>query len=199
MSLKKIQKLPNQEYLNSFLCYDEVSGELRYKTIILGEMDKFGWGSPRQKCHNTARSGNIAGHTFTTTSGDKSIQIRIDRKSYYVHRIIWKMVYGDEPNLIDHVDGNPINNRLVNLRSVNNIQNSRNTKRFCTNTSGHTGVSRDKSGKFAAYIWDDYKKIHLGRYDSLQDAIIARQTHEKLLNYHENHGRDQLNDHQMET
>lgn len=189
MSQHKTQKLPDQDYLNLMLEYSEKTGVVKYKDVFPEDMEKHGWTQVRCKIQNTRRAGKVAGHLFQTSSGTPAIQVRIDNKSYYLHRIIWKMVYGEDPILIDHIDGNPINNKLHNLRSVTNLENTRNTKRFKTNTSGTTGVSQDKTGKYEAYIWDKYKKIGLGRYDNIEDAIKVRAEYQEKLGYHENHGR----------
>lgn len=94
------------------------------------------------------------------------------------------------PDLIDHIDGDPLNNAIINLRSVSNIENTHNSKRFITNTSGHVGVSlNSSSGKYEAYIWNNYKKINLGRFADKDMAIVARKAAELELNYHVNHGR----------
>jgi hypothetical protein len=62
-------------------------------------------------------------------------------KSYCVHRIIWTLLKGDCGNLvIDHINGDPFNNDIENLRLVTSKINSRNKKKLEKNTSGITGV-----------------------------------------------------------
>lgn len=60
-----------------------------------------------------------------------------------------------------------------------------------SNTSGHTGVSLTKDGRWVAYINFKKKRYHLGRFDNKEDAIAAREQGEKMhddfLNwYHSN-------------
>lgn len=65
------------------------------------------------------------------------------------HRIVWALHYPlSSDKVIDHIDGDPWNNKIENLREVDHKINSRNTKRSVNNKSGVTGVSlkRDKSG-----------------------------------------------------
>ena len=106
------------------------------------------------------------------------------------HRVIWKMVYGTDPNFIDHIDGNTANNKLNNLRSVTHQENCRNSKQRSDNTSGCTGVSwtaRDK--KWRAYIMGPYGVVSLGYFKTKPEALAARKAGAALLNYGPSHGR----------
>lgn len=69
--------------------------------------------------------------------------VKVNRKAYKVHRILWEMFNGEIPPKmqIDHIDGNRSNNSLMNLRLVTHRVNGRNQKRRTTNTSGVTGVN----------------------------------------------------------
>lgn len=191
MSLKKIAKLPSKEFLDKVLEYKD--GELYWKFVEIDDCLSLGIAKEisKAKCRNTRYAGKQAGHIFTSSSGSKSIQIRILGKSYYLHRVIYKMFHNEEPNIIDHIDGNPLNNLIENLRSVDNQTNCKNFKRFISNTSGCTGVSFQKNiNKWFAYIWVDYKRISLGYYENLNDAIKVRKEAEIKYKFHENHGRD---------
>jgi len=65
-------------------------------------------------------------------------------KIYKAHRIVWKLISGtlDEELVIDHKDGNPLNNCISNLRLVPNKLNRTNMKIASTNKTGVTGVTR---------------------------------------------------------
>jgi len=189
MSLTKIQKLPDQKILKLVFDYEEDTGKLYWKFVSEATATRLGWSSKRSKQHNTRYSGKEAGHEFTNTSGAQSYQVRYDGKSYYVHRIIWQWYHGSECNLIDHIDGNPLNNRIPNMRSVDNKTNTKNCKISVANKSGHTGVSWSKyHNKWEAYIWRDCKKYNLGLFVELEEAVKARKSKEVEFNYHENHG-----------
>ena len=54
--------------------------------------------------------------------------IRLDRKLYRAHRLAWMYVHGVWPEVIDHIDRDKLNNRIANLRSVNQHLNSHNSK-----------------------------------------------------------------------
>lgn len=84
--------------------------------------------------------------------------------------------YGDVlPDEIDHIDRDPSNNRLSNLRAATRSQNARNKKIGRANTSGATGVTWHKRiGKWQAQIEMERKSIYLGVYSDLSDAVSAR-------------------------
>jgi hypothetical protein len=85
------------------------------------------------------------------------------------------MVNGDEPNIIDHIDGNGRNNRLSNLRSATHAENLRNRGAPSHNSSGIKGVSFETAtGTWRAQITVNYKAINLGRYPTIELAAQAR-------------------------
>lgn len=83
---------------------------------------------------------------------------------------------------IDHINRNGLDNRLKNLRPVNNSENSLNCKLRSDNTSGYTGISwyRFRNHKnWNSRITINKKRINLGYFENLQDAIKARKYYEK--------------------
>ena len=105
------------------------------------------------------------------------------------HRVIWKMTYGSEPEVIDHIDGNAANNRLGNLRNVSHAVNMRNASIRMDNKSGVPGVHFDKSRKrYLAYVDIDGKRKNIGRFNTLEEAAEARRAAAQDF-FHENHGR----------
>lgn len=77
---------------------------------------------------------------------------------------------------VDHKHGceTRFDNRKSNLRLATVQQNNLNRKTYTNNKLGVRGVSRAKNGKYVAHIGFNYKKIHLGTFDTLEEAIIAR-------------------------
>jgi AP2 domain len=70
---------------------------------------------------------------------------------------------------IDHVDGDPINDRWATLRPASDSQNSANSR--AKGTSGFKGVTWDKDRRvFAARIKVDYRTINLGRFPTAEEA-----------------------------
>ena len=101
--------------------------------------------------------------------------IYFDHKNHQIklHRLIL-----DFPDLsfeIDHVNRNMKDNRKENLRTCTHKQNRRNNNIRKGNKSGFLGVAFDVSrNKWKAEIMVDYRGLFLGRYNDINDAIIAR-------------------------
>jgi len=96
-------------------------------------------------------------------------------KVYYGHILAWIYTYGEIPTFdIDHIDGNPSNNRIDNLRLSTKGENARHSKRPVNNTSGYKGVSWNKRlNKWVANISVDRKGIYLGSFKYGHDAYFA--------------------------
>ena len=84
------------------------------------------------------------------------------------------MGLNNEKYVVDHINHNVVDNTRKNLRICSRKQNSYNTSLSKNNTSGFNGVSKMKNGKYRAYINQDYRQIHLGFYDTAEDAKKAR-------------------------
>ena len=140
---------------------------------------------------STGKAGNEAG---SMDKNGYSI-IEINRKRYKAHRIAWLLTYGSWPeDKIDHINGNKKDNRLENLRDVSLIENARNKKIYKNNTSGTLGVSFDKRGQnYLARIMVNGKSKHLGYFKNKEEAIAARAAANIKYNFHENHGRKEIN------
>ena len=90
---------------------------------------------------------------------------------------------------IDHIDGNPLNNRVENLREATSSQNSCNAKTQKNNTSGHKGILWDKKReKWLVRITLEKKHFYLGRYENLEEAIQVVMSERARL--HGEFGRD---------
>lgn len=110
------------------------------------------------------------------------VQVRLQGKLFQAHQIIWLMVHGEMVDLIDHRDGDKHNNKLNNLREATKQINAINSGLPSNNSSGVKGVSWHKAGrKWTAQIKHNQKKIHLGSYDTLLDAVGARLRAEEEL------------------
>lgn len=83
--------------------------------------------------------------------------VSINTIKYKIHRVIWSIFNGDIPEgyVIDHVDKNPWNNEISNLRCVTQQINARNRPKTKNNTSGFTGISfhRWSRGKYSYDYW----------------------------------------------
>lgn len=151
-----IKPMPSIEWLNERFTYEPATGLLRHRKWTGG----------------TAHAGTVAGARL------KSGYIRVACQGdyYLAHRLIWKMMTGDDPPAeIDHIDGLRANNRWSNLRCASRAENSHNTRRPSTNTSGFKGVYwHEKAAKWRAVIKNGGDTpIHLGYFTRPEDAHAA--------------------------
>jgi hypothetical protein len=80
----------------------------------------------------------------------------------------------------DHKNRKPWDNRRKNIRESTYSENNRNRKVPSNNTSGHKGVGLNKrTNKWTACLWKNKKHIHLGYFNSKEEAIKARIIGEK--------------------
>lgn len=113
------------------------------------------------------------------------------RRNILAHVVAWALYYGEWPDqFIDHIDGDRSNNRIDNLRKVSRMDNQRNVKMSARNKSGTMGVywASDRN-QWRAEIGDGKRRIKIGSYSTLEEAVAARKAAEEKLNYHANHGR----------
>lgn len=142
------------EALKARLSYDPITGEFRWA-----------------KNHGRMRAGDKAG----TRHPKGYTRLNLDGKFYYAHRVAWFYVYGEWPKaLIDHIDGNPSNDAIANLRQCENSENLCNRGPQRNNTSGAKGVyyRRDRS-VWVANIWARKKKYHIGEFATIEQAQAA--------------------------
>lgn len=143
-----------------------------------------------------------SGHLFWKTPGrrrrigvpvgclsrDGYLHVGLNKKYYLAHRVSWMLYYGEWPaKHIDHINHLKTDNRIINLRQVSSQENGKNQKFYISNTSGAIGVSRHY-GKWVANITVNGKRIYLGRFMEIEDAIVVRKKAEIKYGFHENHG-----------
>tara|TARA_B100000767_G_scaffold127438_1_gene121351 strand:- start:114 stop:575 length:462 start_codon:yes stop_codon:yes gene_type:complete len=104
--------------------------------------------------------------------------VRVGARLYLAHRLIFKFVHGYLPDILDHRDGNKMNNNIANIRPATNQENQRNRGISDNNTSGVTGVNYHIN-KWRAYIYIDGQYVDLGRFLVKDLAVEARRRAEK--------------------
>lgn len=128
---------------------------INYSEINWAEYFKYDEDSPSGLIWIKNRYAGKTGKTLIKSAGDsagskshnpdrspKSWEVGFNSKLYKAHRIIYTLLLGKIPDglVIDHIDGNPFNNRIENLRAIPKDKNHRNSKKPSDNTSGYTGV-----------------------------------------------------------
>lgn len=101
----------------------------------------------------------------------------VDGALLLAHRVAWRIMTGEWPRMIDHINGVRYDNRWANLRETDNSLNAQNyTKAMRTSTTGLLGVSIDKRrsrNRFRAAIRVDGVHFHLGSFDTAEAAHAA--------------------------
>lgn len=98
-------------------------------------------------------------------------KVKFKLKGVLVHRLIWVLFNGDIPEnmVIDHIDGNTLNNSIDNLRCVSKKLNCLNRKKSKANSSGATGIHRFKDNKqgyegYRSTVAYNGKQVHKNFY-----------------------------------
>lgn len=146
-------KILTAERLRELLSYDPETGDLMW--IIKNSF--------------RIKVGDVAGYKDYRGC----LLVRIDRRIYRAHRLAWLWTHGRWPtDEIDHIDGNPSNNRMCNLREATHALNMQNRRRATfDNKSGFLGVSwREDRKTWVARIQINGKKAHLGHFSTAEEA-----------------------------
>jgi HNH endonuclease len=118
----------------------------------------------------TSRAGTVAG----SNHGRGHLQASIDGRLYFLHRLAWLYVHGEWPRyVIDHLNGNPSDNRITNLRDVPqafNCQNKRVTR--VRKTPQLRGV-KAHGLRFTANISVNNRPRYLGTFNTPEEAHSA--------------------------
>lgn len=156
--------LPSVEFLNECFHYDKRTGDLIWKTRPLHHFKSAGTREMMNARCAGKRAGAVAKHGY--------IVVVFAGKHWLAHRIIYKMLHGSCPDYIDHIDGDPTNNRIENLREVTNAQNTQKKKLRKVGSSKYRGVYRC-CGKWQAQIKVEQKPIYLGAFADQKSAALA--------------------------
>ncbi|WP_396622949.1 HNH endonuclease [Marinobacter sp. W-8] len=143
-----------------------------------------------QKRINSRFAGTQAGCTAETHKDYIKHFIRIDSKLYTTSRVIWLYMTGNWPeNNVDHIDGDPTNNRWENLRDVPQAVNLKNKAVYKNNKSGITGILIKPNGKYLAYYSKDNRQYQR-TFSDLDIAIDWRTSNlTDVGGYSDRHGR----------
>jgi hypothetical protein len=137
---------------------------------------EFTWKKPNLK--STKKIGDIAGYFRNDGYGI----ICLNRVDHYIHKLVYLWCLGIYPDYVDHLDGNPRNNNIDNLREASHKQNMHNQKLSKANSTGVKGVVWSNWGKrYIATI--DYegksytKSFSVGKYKEKEIAMEAAKSY----------------------
>lgn len=119
-----------------------------------------------RECGGSAEYRHPKGYMYVSYKGVKRLS----------HRVAWFMHYGEWPcGQVDHINGDPSDNRICNLRVATPMQNAQSLSVFSNNKSGVTGVHWHKGDKrWHASISANGRRYFLGSFLELSDAKEAR-------------------------
>jgi hypothetical protein len=156
----KPKPLPNREIVGNFIDYDLASG--------LAIWSK----SPAR----SIKAGSPVGTIYRGY-----LVVRFQGKDYPLHRFCWLLATNQDPGdlMIDHIDGNKLNNAFANLRLCTKSQNGMNRGATKANKLGVKGVYWDaKACKYKAQIKINGKTKHIGYFADFELAVHARRSSE---------------------
>lgn len=162
------KELPDCKYLRQILAYDKHTGVLRWRERPSQPMFRYA-GMVALGCINSH------GYSTGTIAGVGGVK---------AHRVIWKMMTGEDVEMIDHINGNRSDNRWCNLRASDPVANARNLGISKNNTSGYNGVYwYPNYRKWMVSIRVDGKRKTLGYFAKKKDAISARRSADEKHGY----------------
>lgn len=119
---------------------------------------------------NHIREGDIAGHLTKDTG---YIVIGFKKKHYGAHRLAWLYYYGYLPKYIDHINGIRHDNRICNLRESSSSENNQNISKFKKQNKCKLLGVRKVNNKYRSVLTLNFKKIHIGYFDTPEEAHAA--------------------------
>lgn len=163
----------DQTGLKSLFHYSPETGEFKRIAFINNQGEKY-------LRESKVTSKHAHGYYMTVIQG----------KRYRVHHLIFLYMTGELPSShVDHINGDRVDNRWVNLRLIDRIDNQRNQGLRLDNKVGVIGVYwYPPLKKYQAQITVLGKRIHLGYFPTVIAAKGARKIAEKQYGFHKNHG-----------
>lgn len=142
--------------------------EGRLDWALLKEALKY---NPETGNFTSALHSGVKVRGYVATGG--YLKVSFDKKQFFAHRLAWFYVHGKWPTAeIDHINGNPSDNRLCNLREASRARNTHNQRIGKSNTSGARCVSWNRNAKkWVIQIMRFGHKFNLGLHADKGAAI----------------------------
>lgn len=167
----------DQKQVKNIFHYDSEKGGLIYKV---------------QPFQSKSKAGQLVGSKCRGR-----LFVRVNKKLYAVHRLVFLFHRGFWPEQVDHIDGNGLNNKIENLRAATNAENQRNKPKLKHNKSGFKGIHFCKQTKsWRVQITFERKRICGGRFSTKKEAAkkynqLAKKYHNEFANINKLGGNDE--------
>lgn len=148
-----------QEEAKRWFNYNPISGRLT-------------WAKSRQRIKKGDEAGNVNSHGYRV--------VGIRGKVHKAHKIIVVYMTGvwpDPKDTVDHVNGNRLDNRWINLRVISFADNCRNRVRANKNsTTGHLGICVH-GARYSVYVQGKY----VGKVDTIEEGLKMQKEHKHMM------------------
>lgn len=189
----EINKITDEELIRTSIDYNPETGEFKWK--LTRPSEHFSTPSSEKRWYTLFAGKAIDG--LTSCGRTKYVVIRVNGRKFKAHRVAWYLVHGEWPQeCVDHIDGDGINNKINNLRSVSKLENSRNSRLSKSNTSSVNGVHLRKDTEMYVVRGSKpngdggFTRIYLGQYATLVEAESVREAWEDSEgNFSSRHGK----------
>lgn len=186
-----MKALPSPEVLRQLLRYEPETGKLFWKERG-PEFFSAGGRTTAKHASSTFNTRYAEREALTAAKASGHLHGLIFRRSMMAHRVAWAIHYGSFPaENIDHINHNPADNRICNLRLAGYAENAKNRSPNKTKASGlPTGVSvkHNASGpRYFAQIQLNKKNHHLGYFATSAEASAAYMSAANEMGFHANH------------
>ena len=115
-------------------------------------------------------------HRIYGTVNGMYYKVKVDRKDVLFHHLVWDFFFGGRIKnthmVVDHRDGNTLNNLITNLQYVSQTVNAQKKTLMRSNVLGIQGVKK-QGGKYRARIVINAKLTSIGSYNTIEEAHNA--------------------------
>ena len=137
------------------------------------------------KIYNLHSRGNIkSGKELGTSTGNGYKTLNLLGKTFFFHRVAFAMHNGFWPEMVDHINGDREDNRVVNLRASNKYLNAQNAS--AKKGARFRGACKRPFG-YEVFIRSKGRQIYIGRFKNEIEAAYAYDL--ASLEHHGEHGR----------
>lgn len=182
--------LPDIEDLRNRVDYNPETGALIWRERPVCDFKPTSRESAEIRCRqwNTRCAGKPA-FASVNTVGYAVGHFRA--KLLAAHRVAFAIKEGRWPAMVDHANGNRVDNRWMNIRETTPARNLMNCRARSDSPTGRTGVKPNRrTGRgYIANIKVEGRLIHLGAFDTFEEGVAARQAAEKVLGFSARHGK----------